>query len=318
MQKTHYLSGQTLLEALLALGLLSVAISGSLLLAFRYLNTSNRVRDLVNIGTVMEEGFEAIESIAYRSWGTLVTGATNYGLVQSGGVWNVTTTPDIIQGRYTRTVHIAAVYRDTNCNIVAGGGTLDPDTKKITIDVAGSMTPIPFQRSSTKYITNWKNATPLCTTTQAGSLFIDVENAELDSTKKEMHDVEFTNTGFVSITIDKMIVSWVKPDGSSPSTVQSIKIDNEDRWHSSNGTGSPQGNQPSGTVLDFPVDLNVVIAPGETVDLDRIRFNAKLDAAGGTKFTITAIMADASQTSVTTPQFLAYVHPFSPTLARGF
>lgn len=89
-----------------------------------------------------EEAIEAARILRNNSWtvniATLTNSTTYYPKI-AGGTWTLSTTnPGLISNLYTRTVVIAAVYRDVNDNITTSTGTLDPDTKKITATVSWS------------------------------------------------------------------------------------------------------------------------------------------------------------------------------------
>ena len=111
--------GQGLIEVLVALGIFFIFVVGTLSLAFRYLDTMNKAIDLKEVEVIVEESLEAVQSIAYDSWGLLVDDV--YGLDSSGGSWQFQANPDLIRNKYTRSVNIAPVNRDEDCNIVGFG-----------------------------------------------------------------------------------------------------------------------------------------------------------------------------------------------------
>jgi len=85
---------------------------------------------------LLEEGLEAARLMRDDTWeniGGMATG-TPYHLVFSGGSFATSTTPLLIDGTYDRTLTVSDVYRDGNDDI-AGAGTIDTGTKKITISV---------------------------------------------------------------------------------------------------------------------------------------------------------------------------------------
>ncbi|GEM_PF-1074456 len=287
-------NGQTLVEVLFGLALFLLAVSGAMILASRYLETLQKSSDIEEATFLAEEGFEAIKSISYESWNLLTDQA--HGLTKTSGVWNVQTIPDSVDG-YNRTIQISSVYRDQTCAISPSPGTLDPDTKQVEITIDWTRDSQSFSETFSKYVTNWKNAGELCSVTQAGSLVIHVDDevtkACFDkSTHKELHDVIFENSGLTPITVAELIVSWVDDDGESDGEILRISIYNLNYWQASSG-------KPSGSLLALYPDL--ILDPGESVSIDRFRFDTKIDEY---YFTITAIMGDASQTEVTTDEFL--------------
>ncbi len=85
---------------------------------------------------LIEEGAEAVKLIRDTSWASITavpTNTTEY-LAFSGGTWAVTSTPTTIDG-FTRTITIADVMRSATDDI-AGSGTLDTGTKKVTVTVS--------------------------------------------------------------------------------------------------------------------------------------------------------------------------------------
>jgi len=152
-------NGQSLVEAVVALALFLVVISGSVVVSSRYLDTTIRANDLNEVQIIARESLEAVQSIAYNDWVDMVDG--QYGLEnQLTGSWEFQGTPDIVKDRYTRTVSVSAVERDIDCQIVGGGGSADEDTKLVTVVIAWGPSMAPMSRAFTQYFTNWKNPTP--------------------------------------------------------------------------------------------------------------------------------------------------------------
>lgn len=290
-QKIKKPDGQNLLEALVALAMFLYFLSGTAILAFRHLNTINKTNDLSAVGLIGEESLEAIQSIVYNDWPVLVAGS--YGLTSTSGSWQLQISPDTVSSKYLRTVNISPVRRDIDCNIVSSGGTIDPDMKLVTINIGWQDFNIPRTRSFAQYFTRWDAPTTCVVKGQAGYLLIDVSRASIDSTKKVMVGVKFINLSEVPITIDKLTLNW-----TMPGDIEWIKIEGTNYWHATNGTGTPQGTQPSGTELNI---VDAVIPAGETYDADGFRFKQKID---GSTVTIKATMTDGTSTlEVTTLPF---------------
>src|SRR3989344_4620878 len=54
-------------------------------------------------------------------------------------IWSIVTNgPALIDGLYMRTINVTAVERDASDDIVSSGGTVDPDSKKISVTMAWS------------------------------------------------------------------------------------------------------------------------------------------------------------------------------------
>jgi len=104
------------------------------------------------------EGLEAAKSIRYQGWTTpfLATSCSGgCGVSASSGFWawngvNNTKPP------YTRAITVSSVGRDGSGNIVASGGTDDPNTKKVTSAVNWNFIAArPETISLVTYVTNW-------------------------------------------------------------------------------------------------------------------------------------------------------------------
>lgn len=285
--------GQTLIEVIFALLIFFIFISGTLMLSFRTMKSTARGIEFNHVKQIETSSWEALQAIAYGSWAALTDGS--YGLTSAGGQWALQPASDITAERYTRTVTIAPVMRDaSSCAIVESGGTNDPDTKKITVTLSWPAEPTSLSVTGERYLTNWKSPTFSCAVTEAGKLIIDTTTSSIDATRKSIIDTYLRNTSAVPITIDKMTLSWTEPG-----LITFIKINGTNYWHSTNGTGTPQGAQPSGTELDL---VDFTLAAGQSYEIDNIRFDSKID---GATVTITVTMSDGSQkTEVTTPPFV--------------
>lgn len=93
----------------------------------------------IEAAQLAQEGIEAVRTLRNNSWTDNIASLTNgttYYLEFSANEWTLTTSPpNLINALYTRTIILTAVNRDANDNI-SPTGTLDPDTKKITVTVS--------------------------------------------------------------------------------------------------------------------------------------------------------------------------------------
>lgn len=117
---------------------------------------ADRLGEETTIATAYaNEGIEAIRSIKAKNFDDLsVTGAT--GITRAIGDW-IFSGQDNTFGKYTRVITIAEVNRDGTGVIDEGGGTMDPDTRKVTVIVSWNVTPA---RSNSvildTFLTRWK------------------------------------------------------------------------------------------------------------------------------------------------------------------
>lgn len=150
-------TGQNLIEVMLALALFLILIGGSAILAFRYLKTFQAVHDLTEVQSVVKESFEAVQGVVYQNWSSLQDG--NYGLSSASGQWQLQSSPDTIDNKYIRTVTVSSVVRDASCQIIAAGGTADPDTKLVTVNISWPDEGLTQNKSFQQYFTSWNNPT---------------------------------------------------------------------------------------------------------------------------------------------------------------
>lgn len=135
---THHLRGFGLVEVLVAVSIIAITSVSIFNVYTAYLRAElNNVKS-VKAAFLMEEGLEVVRLLRDTSWSSYiapVTASTTQYLNWTGSAWQFTTTPQMIDTRYARTVVFTAVYRDAN-NRIAASGTLDPNTRGFTVAVA--------------------------------------------------------------------------------------------------------------------------------------------------------------------------------------
>jgi len=130
MTHSKHTKGSTLVEVLVVAGVLAsiaLAVFGTLSLLSRF---HQKNMSTIKAQLLAEEGIEALRFIKASGWSTLSgipSGTARY-LALSASSWGVTTTPEIVDGVFWRTVKVYAVSRDVSGDIVSSGGTVDPNT----------------------------------------------------------------------------------------------------------------------------------------------------------------------------------------------
>ncbi len=112
--------GLSLVEVVIASAIVLMLSLALVSANLAYYKSSNANLKAVKAIYLVEEG---IETVAY----------------QSVNDWNIlnTLTNDVIDGIYYRTFTVASVLRDSSSkDIVTSGGSVDTDTKKLTVSVA--------------------------------------------------------------------------------------------------------------------------------------------------------------------------------------
>lgn len=147
--------GIILIEVIVAVTIISIAfiaLSGS---AVRTLALSYQSLRTAEAGFLLEEGAEAMRTIRDTSW-TAVTAAsleTPYFLAFGSGAWWLTPSGIPIHG-FTRAITLHQVSRSATSDIVSSGGTVDPNTVRVTVTVAWQNGSNTTTKSFSFYLTN--------------------------------------------------------------------------------------------------------------------------------------------------------------------
>ena len=109
---------------------------------------------------LLEEGFEVIKIIRDGSWSSIASTPldTPQHFIFSGGVWQLTLTPQTIDGRFTRTATFSSLFRDNiTDNIVLLGCsdcTEDTNARRVIIDVTWDERGAARTIEANSYVTN--------------------------------------------------------------------------------------------------------------------------------------------------------------------
>lgn len=138
MKKASSKRGIGLLEIVIVSSIMVLVIIAIISTTVLYFNISEKTTNDIKVGYLLEEGVEAVKSMRDESWDDLITPLTassTYYLVFSNTKWQSTTTPSTIDNIFLRSFSVYNVYRDSNDDISITG-TLDPDTKKLTVSLS--------------------------------------------------------------------------------------------------------------------------------------------------------------------------------------
>lgn len=151
-------TGLSIIELIVSIAIFAIIAASSISAILGAFSTSRLAKEESRATFFNVEGLEATESIRNQDWANLVNG--DHGLSFGGGNWTFSGTSDLDgSGKYTRVVNVSDVERDGNDDIVASGGTIDPDTKKIISTVSWDFTPTRNnQIQKTLYLTNWQKS----------------------------------------------------------------------------------------------------------------------------------------------------------------
>ncbi len=169
-------SGFGIIEIVVVTAIVTLALAGFLETGALAVHLLRAEKENLEASLLAQETLEAARTLRDESWTNnivaLTIGATYYPVIENGK-WKLTSAnPGIINGKYTRTVTLNQVFRDTQDRI-ATSGTLDPNTKKITAAVSwGTKT-----TQMITYLTNFLSLLPQ----QQESKIVYFEDAPTDS-----------------------------------------------------------------------------------------------------------------------------------------
>lgn len=149
------IKGFSLIELIVAVGIFAILGAGVTYIIINSYSNFQGTGDRQAVAKFAQEGIEAVRAIRDNSWEDIEDAVgSNYGVSQDqNGVWQFAGS-DNSQNFLTRVVTLANVYRDDNGDIVEAGGTVDINTKKVTVTVSGQGI---SDYTLTTYLTNWSN-----------------------------------------------------------------------------------------------------------------------------------------------------------------
>jgi hypothetical protein len=277
----HYIpAGSLLLEAVITVGVAAAFMSALVGFVVVTNRGSDRALEIEQSLWNTAEGMEALRSITYTSLTNTLSGVLSF----TSPTWTLTAgSPQVLPDGSTRIVRVESVSRDASCAVVTSGGTVDPDSKKITSETTWTDTAGRSHTTTTSSIrTNWRNPGGTCWVAQAGQVSFAVDASQFFG-GKQLRQLYFTNTGTTNVVIDKIQFTW-----SNSAKLDQIFIDSSKVW-SSSGPGTPTGASiSSGTQMDIS---NFTMTPGMTSQLNKGQFDS---AMAGTTLTMSVTFADGS------------------------
>jgi|SRR5581483_2963275 len=148
--------GSVLLEVIIGAAILA-AVALSFLGSFAVLSRVHERNMLYIKGDLLaEEGIEALRLIKGAGWSNLLgisTLGTRY-LTVGDSTWGVTTTPEVIDGSFFRSIKVTPVSRSATDDITTSGGTVDTNTLLLESDVSWSYRNSTSTATYKSYVTN--------------------------------------------------------------------------------------------------------------------------------------------------------------------
>ena len=149
--------GFVLVEAIVAVSVVSVVLLSLSGVAIFLSRASSNNTAKIQAAFLAEEGIEAVRILRDNGWSLKIASLdpdTAYYLAYVGGTWNATTDVTLIDSTFERTFVLENVYRNSSYDIVSTGGTLDPNTKKVTVSVSWSPSGLTSTKSFSTYLAN--------------------------------------------------------------------------------------------------------------------------------------------------------------------
>lgn len=104
-----------------------------------------------------EEGVEALKNMRDWSFSSNIASLTNgslYYLEWQNNHWQATTTGALIDSKFDRTFSLQSVSRDGSHDVVTSGGTVDSNTKKVTVNISWREGNSTTTKSMESYVSN--------------------------------------------------------------------------------------------------------------------------------------------------------------------
>lgn len=148
--------GFSIVEVLVASVIISLVLVGLHTSTTQALRLVQQSTKRTQATFLMEETMEVLRSKRDAGWASslgALSAGTNYFLSFDGSAWNITTTNVFVDDLFERKFVLEDVSRDGNDDI-AGSGTLDANTKKITVSVSWRAQTGTTTQSMSTYITD--------------------------------------------------------------------------------------------------------------------------------------------------------------------
>lgn len=153
-------AGQSLVEVIIAVGLMSIVFAGSWQLLHTSFISINQELNELKAHYYVVEGLEGIRSIRDEGWNTLSTGTWHFEWVETGPsnfeIQLVAGSETVSEG-FTRSIVISEVRRRTDTLKITEdlGYPVDQDTLRVDVTVEWNYGSTTLSDSESIYLTNW-------------------------------------------------------------------------------------------------------------------------------------------------------------------
>lgn len=144
--------GQLLIEIIVAIAITAIMLPALLTGLFSSKQGKAQQSQRVQAVALMKEAEEVVRNVREQGWTLFSVNGTYHPLI-SGNTWSFASGSENVNG-LTRSITVSDVYRDSNGVVVTSGGTLDPSTKKVYIQITWGQ-PYSSSVDSTIYVTRY-------------------------------------------------------------------------------------------------------------------------------------------------------------------
>lgn len=155
MNKTKKHCGFTLVEVLISAAIILTSVVTILGVHSLYMRTAFSNNENIKATYLAEEGLEVVRFWRNVSWDSKIETIplnTEYGLSESGTSWATSTNQYV--GNFQRRISLSSVQRSVTGDIVASGGTVDPNTLLVSSQVSWAKGGATTTKAISTYITN--------------------------------------------------------------------------------------------------------------------------------------------------------------------
>lgn len=150
--------GLGIIEIIVAVAVILFGFTAILQLFRLNIQSSIQNREGLRAHALLAEAMEAARSVRDAGWINLsaLTPGVDYYPVISAGAWALqTSNPGPVDG-FSRRVVLDQARRDVNSDIVTSGGTIDPDTFRVTAYITWQSGGGTKTKNLVTYLTNWQ------------------------------------------------------------------------------------------------------------------------------------------------------------------
>jgi Tfp pilus assembly protein PilV len=122
-----------------------------------YVKSSKNSLDTVKASYLLDEGIEAVKTFRDVSWSQKIAGNTvdvPFRISWNTDSFATTSAITLIDGVFDRTITLSNVYRDDSTKDISSSGTIDDNTRKVTVNVSWSNGGSTTTKSLSAYVTN--------------------------------------------------------------------------------------------------------------------------------------------------------------------